>query len=55
MDTRAEWTIAAQGAFTQNIVVMTVYANLGEEALLHGLNQAECSHMVTSGDLLLSV
>lgn len=47
--------MAAHGAFTQNIVVMTVYSNLGEEALLHGLNQAECTHMVTSGDLLLSV
>jgi len=52
MDTRAEWTLAAQAAFTQNIIVMTAYANLGEEALVHSLTQAECTHVLTSGDLL---
>jgi len=55
METRAEWTIAANAAFTQSICVMTCYANLGEEALLHGLNEAEIEHIVTSGDLLASL
>ena len=52
LETKKEWTIAANAAFTQNLVVMTIYANLGEEALIHGLNQCEASHMITSGDLL---
>jgi long-subunit acyl-CoA synthetase (AMP-forming) len=47
--------MAAQACFCMNIVVMTCYANLGEEALVFGLNQAEARVMVTSGDLLASV
>lgn len=31
-ETRMEWTIAAQAAFRQSMSVLTVYANLGEEA-----------------------
>lgn len=55
LETRAEWTMAAQACFCMNIVVMTCYANLGEEALVFGLNQAEARVMVTSGDLLASI
>jgi long-chain acyl-CoA synthetase len=51
METCAEWNMSAHAMFTQNLVVMTVYANLGEEALIHGLNEAEITHMITSGDL----
>ena len=52
LETRAEWSIAAHGAFSQNIVTMTIYANLGEEALVFGLTETEAPVMVTSGDLL---
>eukprot|EP01126_Amoeba_proteus_P005535 TRINITY_DN1186_c0_g5_i1.p1 TRINITY_DN1186_c0_g5~~TRINITY_DN1186_c0_g5_i1.p1 ORF type:complete len:612 (-),score=97.94 TRINITY_DN1186_c0_g5_i1:416-2251(-) len=55
IETRAEWTLSAQAAFSQSIVVMTVYANLGEEALVYGLNQSKCSHIITSGELLGSL
>jgi long-subunit acyl-CoA synthetase (AMP-forming) len=34
---RAEWMLAAQGAFKQSIPVVTVYTNLGEEAVRHSL------------------
>jgi long-chain acyl-CoA synthetase len=50
-DTRPEWTIAAFGAFYQNITILTAYANLGEEALAYALNQANVTHMVTNGSL----
>ena len=40
-DTRAEWMIAAQGAFKQAFPVCTIYTNLGEEAVVHGLNQTQ--------------
>ena len=38
-ETRADWLIAAHGAFQQSIVVVTAYASLGEDALLHCLNE----------------
>ncbi|THU70946.1 hypothetical protein C4D60_Mb08t30340 [Musa balbisiana] len=38
-DTRAEWFIALQGCFRQNITVVTIYASLGEDALCHSLNE----------------
>ena len=40
-DTRAEWMIAAQAAFKQAFPVATLYTNLGEEAVVHGLNQTQ--------------
>uniref|UniRef100_A0A0E0L0Y3 4-coumarate--CoA ligase n=1 Tax=Oryza punctata TaxID=4537 RepID=A0A0E0L0Y3_ORYPU len=38
-DTRTEWIIAAQGCFRQNLTVVTIYASLGEDALVHSLNE----------------
>lgn len=55
METSAEWNMSAHAMFSQSMVVMTVYANLGEEALIHGLNEAEVTTMITSGDLPQSV
>ncbi|KAK3132467.1 hypothetical protein QOZ80_6AG0522210 [Eleusine coracana subsp. coracana] len=40
-DTRAEWIIAAQGCFRQNLAVVTIYASLGEDALVHSLNETQ--------------
>jgi len=47
-ETRAEWSIAGRAAYTQNLVVFTVYANLGEEALVYALNQGEIQYMVVN-------
>lgn len=33
-NTCAEWQIAAQGAFTQSIIVTTIYATLGMDAVI---------------------
>jgi len=52
METCSDWTMSAHACFSQSLVVVTVYANLGEEALVHGLNEAEVTHMITSADLL---
>eukprot|EP01129_Flabellula_baltica_P014868 TRINITY_DN725_c0_g1_i1.p1 TRINITY_DN725_c0_g1~~TRINITY_DN725_c0_g1_i1.p1 ORF type:complete len:662 (-),score=170.38 TRINITY_DN725_c0_g1_i1:549-2534(-) len=51
-DTRMEWTIGAFGCLSQSIIVMTVYSNLGEDNIVHALNQAEISHILTNGKLL---
>ncbi|KAH7844274.1 hypothetical protein Vadar_026290 [Vaccinium darrowii] len=38
-ESRAEWLIAFQGCFRQNIPVVTIYASLGEDALILSLNE----------------
>uniref|UniRef100_A0A7N0RCK5 AMP-dependent synthetase/ligase domain-containing protein n=1 Tax=Kalanchoe fedtschenkoi TaxID=63787 RepID=A0A7N0RCK5_KALFE len=45
-DTRAEWLIAFQGSFRQNLTVVTIYASLGEDALVHSLNETEVSTLI---------
>ncbi|KAI6673466.1 hypothetical protein NL676_001372 [Syzygium grande] len=40
-DTRAEW-----GFFRQDITVVTIYASLGEDALVHSLNETQVSTLV---------
>ncbi|KAL6846387.1 hypothetical protein ACP4OV_023835 [Aristida adscensionis] len=45
-DTRAEWLIAAQGCFRQNLTVVTIYASLGEDALVHSLNETQVSTLI---------
>ncbi|OAD57993.1 Long-chain-fatty-acid--CoA ligase 3 [Eufriesea mexicana] len=51
-ETREEWMIAAYGCFKQNLVVVTIYATLGEEAIAHGINETEVDTVITSHDLL---
>ncbi|XP_028753056.1 long chain acyl-CoA synthetase 8 isoform X2 [Neltuma alba] len=45
-DTRSEWLIALQGCFRQNITVVTIYASLGEDALIHSLNETQVSTLI---------
>ncbi|XVF81417.1 hypothetical protein PTKIN_Ptkin15bG0153300 [Pterospermum kingtungense] len=45
-ETRAEWLIALQGCFRQNITVVTIYASLGEDALIHSLNETQVSTLI---------
>ncbi|OMP06219.1 AMP-dependent synthetase/ligase [Corchorus capsularis] len=45
-ETRAEWQIAFQGCFRQSITVVTIYASLGEEALIHSLNETQVSTLI---------
>lgn len=51
-DTRAEWMIAAQSCFAYNFPVVTLYATLGEEAIVYGINQVEVEVVITDGHLL---
>ncbi|CAJ2668343.1 unnamed protein product [Trifolium pratense] len=51
-DTRAEWLIALQGCFRQNITVVTIYASLGEDALIHSLNETQVSTLICDVKLL---
>ncbi|XWS15129.1 hypothetical protein CRYUN_Cryun35bG0067400 [Craigia yunnanensis] len=45
-DTREEWFIALQACFRRNIIVVTIYASLGEEALCHSLNETEVTTVI---------
>ncbi|KAG8640443.1 long chain acyl-CoA synthetase 8 [Manihot esculenta] len=45
-ETRAEWFIAFQGCMRQNITVVTIYASLGEDALIHSLNETQVSTLI---------
>lgn len=51
-ETRAEWMIAAHGCFKQNIPIVTIYATLGDEGVIHGINETEATIVITSHDLL---
>jgi len=51
-ETRKEWLLSAIGAFSQNMIVSTLYTNLGDEAVTHGINETEATMVVTSHSLL---
>ncbi|EGV92075.1 Long-chain-fatty-acid--CoA ligase 4 [Cricetulus griseus] len=46
--------IAAQTCFKYNFPLVTLYATLGKEAVVHGLNESEASYLITSVELLES-
>jgi long-chain acyl-CoA synthetase len=45
-ETRAEWLLALQACFRQNFPVVTIYASLGEDALVHSLNETEVATVI---------
>jgi long-chain acyl-CoA synthetase len=51
-ETRAEWIMSAFGALSQSMHVTTLYTNLGDEAIVHGINETEVTCVVTSYELL---
>ena len=51
-ETRAEWLIGANGCMKQSMPVVTLYANLGEDALVDGINETEVDCIITSQELL---
>lgn len=51
-ETRAEWMICANGCMKQNMPLVTLYATLGDDALVHGINETEVTCVITSQDLL---
>lgn len=44
--------VAAQAAFRQGAVVVTIYATLGEEGVKHGMNETKAPVVVCDGKLL---
>lgn len=48
-----EWMMTSHACFAQSISVVTMYANLGDEAVLFGMQDTKAEFILTSGDLLL--
>jgi long-chain acyl-CoA synthetase len=51
-NTCMEWLMSAHAAYKYNITLVTVYANLGEEALVHSLNETKVTALLTNEDQL---
>jgi len=51
-DTQRAWMQAAYGAWRQGLVVGTIYATLGDEGALFGINQSGCKAVVADNKLL---
>lgn len=51
-ETRMEWHLVAQALFQIGAVIVTLYATLGDEGVVHGINECETSHVITSADLV---
>eukprot|EP00339_Tiarina_fusa_P021669 CAMPEP_0117046374 /NCGR_PEP_ID=MMETSP0472-20121206/32067_1 /TAXON_ID=693140 ORGANISM="Tiarina fusus, Strain LIS" /NCGR_SAMPLE_ID=MMETSP0472 /ASSEMBLY_ACC=CAM_ASM_000603 /LENGTH=650 /DNA_ID=CAMNT_0004758705 /DNA_START=75 /DNA_END=2027 /DNA_ORIENTATION=+ len=51
-ETCFQWTIAEQACYSQSIIVLTVYANLGMEALSYALSSAKVEYVFASATLL---
>lgn len=51
-DTKFEWMVAAQACFKQTFPIVTLYTNLGDEAIIHAINQTEVEIVLTTHDLL---
>jgi len=54
-ETRMEWMASIYGIWSQQMVGVTVYANLGEEALAFALEEAEVKVVVCSGSLVKKI
>eukprot|EP00095_Tigriopus_kingsejongensis_P008538 maker-scaffold81_size397536-snap-gene-2.20 protein:Tk08538 transcript:maker-scaffold81_size397536-snap-gene-2.20-mRNA-1 annotation:"long-chain-fatty-acid-- ligase 3" len=51
-DTRVEWMTAALGCFKNSIGLVTIYTNLGDEGIVHGITQTQVETAITSVELL---
>ncbi|XP_054709782.1 long-chain-fatty-acid--CoA ligase 4-like isoform X2 [Uloborus diversus] len=51
-ETRIEWMLVCQVCFRINVPVATLYATLGEDGIVHGINETEVTHVFTSQELL---
>jgi hypothetical protein len=44
----SEWMLSAQACFKQNFPLVTLYTNLGDDAVVHGVNQVSIGRFITS-------
>lgn len=51
-ETQVDWMASAFAAWFSNVQVVTIYATLGEEGAIHGINETESAMVVTDAKLL---
>ena len=51
-ETRPEWLLTALAAFRHGLTLVTLYSTLGEEALLHAIEESQVNIVVTSQELI---
>lgn len=51
-ETRLEWFVTAQACFRTNIIVATLYTNLGEDGIALGINETQSHHIIVSREIL---
>ena len=54
-DTRYEWMVACYGIWSRKMVGVTVYANLGDDALVYAIKEAELPAMFLNGKLVANL
>ena len=52
-DTCAEWMITALACFKSSIIIVTLYTNLGNDGIIHGVNQVS-TNILGKSELLLN-
>ncbi|KAG0174849.1 long-chain fatty acid-CoA ligase [Apophysomyces sp. BC1034] len=53
--TNMHWLLTAHSLFTQNMTIVTAYETLGEDGLLHSMNETEVEAIFTTAELLPTV
>ncbi|XP_054158100.1 long-chain-fatty-acid--CoA ligase 4-like [Oppia nitens] len=51
-DTRLEWFLSAQAIVRIGASIATLYVSLGDDGLIHGINETEVKHIITTQDML---
>jgi len=51
-NTCSEWMVSALAAFKHSLAVVTIYTNLGEEGVEHGISQTDATAVIVSQELV---
>lgn len=54
-ETRAEWMIMANACFQNNATVVTLYTNLGNDGVIHAINETEAAAVVCSQETVAKI
>lgn len=51
-ETQLDWMVSAHAAWRSNAQIVTIYATLGEEGAIHGINETEATTVIADAKLL---
>ena len=54
-ETRAEWILTAYACFKNNITIVTIYTTLGNDGIVHALNETQVPLLICSDETLPKV